>query len=455
MKLWKKISLICISVMILVVTISYSGLMIYTEKQLVNNETEYQSQALIEKSKSFLDLFYINILETDNEVVAKSLAQYAFSKTASDNMILYYDGELIYSNFSFSPMDYCGSDSSCQVKVDGTEILILKASNALELEYTQDSRFEIYMVTDIEDIYKDLHSIFTGFLFANIAIVLIGIIIIIYLVKISLTPLKKLEEGTKIIASGDYSKRIEVIKQDEVGNLSMNFNKMTDEVEENILALTERIDRQRLFIGAVSHEYKTPITAMLLHIDMLQNMYMNEENKGKSLEILESQCKWLEELTGKLLKIVSVNEKITKGEHDLVDLFAKVENSTKALLAEKNITLLIKTQPIKINFDMDLIHSAVVNLIVNSSRASKENQEIHLIGNENSITVKDFGKGMKSEEIERITEPFYMVDKSRSKKTGGFGLGLALVNEIVKAHDGELMIESVEGVGTIITIIFP
>ena len=104
--------------------------------------------------------------------------------------------------------------------------------------------------------------------------------------------------------------------------------------------------------------------------------------------------------------------------------------------------------------DRDLFESLLVNLIDNSARASKEGDIIYLAGEKNRILVKDQGCGIPKEEIERVTEAFYMVDKARSRKEGGCGLGLALCARIVALHGARLMIESKLGEGTQISVVF-
>ncbi|MFI3214827.1 MAG: HAMP domain-containing sensor histidine kinase [Eubacteriales bacterium] len=475
MKLWKKISIICIAILIVVDAISYGGLVWYTEKELVGTEVEYQQKVLMDTREKFIETYYANVLVTDSEIVKNSLANYLFSQIGSSDMVLYKGAEIVYSTYDLDPRRYLGNQSYCNVEINGEQFLILKSKDY------DDEIFEIYLMVSIQEIYDNLNDIFGWFLLLNMGVILVGILFIIFAVKMSLRPLHKLEESTKMIALGDYSRRIEVKNQDEIGNLSVHFNKMSSEIEEKMIELTEYIERQKIFVGAVSHEYKTPITAMLLHIDMLQNMYLDETKRAQSLDILESQCEWLEELTQKLLQITSLNQyqRVNKKPYQINKLFQKVKDSTEAILQEKQQALIIKVEnkfstsasvisPLPASeitglkcenttmlFDMDLLHSALVNLIVNGSRASEIGQEIYLIEADHKITVKDFGKGMDEKELEKITEPFYRVDTSRNRKTGGLGLGLTLVEEIIKVHGATLEIRSVLQQGTTVMITFP
>ena len=105
--------------------------------------------------------------------------------------------------------------------------------------------------------------------------------------------------------------------------------------------------------------------------------------------------------------------------------------------------------------DFDLMRSALINLVENARKASRDGQSIYLCAKDNAIEVRDFGQGIPAKELPRITEPIYMVDKSRSKKQGGSGLGLAILQRIASAHGAALTAESIPGEFTLIKIVFP
>ena len=146
--------------------------------------------------------------------------------------------------------------------------------------------------------------------------------------------------------------------------------------------------------------------------------------------------------------------KIELREESVEELLAAVEAASEGLLREKNIMLIIKCSMDTLPMDFDLMRSALVNLVENARRASDLGGTILICAYDNSIEVIDHGKGIPKEEIPRITEPFYMVDRSRSKRSGGSGLGMALVKKIAQVHGAKLVIESAENRGTTIRLIF-
>ena len=167
------------------------------------------------------------------------------------------------------------------------------------------------------------------------------------------------------------------------------------------------------------------------------------------------QCKWLEQLSGKLMTLVLLQGEISLREESVAELLEAVKESTADKLEKQNMKLCLNCEMDTLPMDFDLMRSALVNLVENARKASRDGQTIYLCAKNNTIEVRDFGQGIPAKELPRITEPFYMVDKSRSKKQGGAGLGLAIVQRIASAHGAALTAESVPGEFTAIKIVFP
>ena len=251
--------------------------------------------------------------------------------------------------------------------------------------------------------------------------------------------------------------RADVHTGDEIGALAGDFNLMAEAVETRIAELMETAERQRLFIGGVTHEFKTPLTALLLHSRMLRRANMTDEEKDASLEHIESQCEWLERLVQTLLKLITLEREIERRPCEVDALFDTVRQNTQKSLADRGVTLITHSGGGTLNCNADLIQSLLINLVDNAAKAydaDAADKRVLLTFSNNTIQVKDFGRGIPKEAMERIFEPFYMVDKSRSKKAGGSGLGLALVKRIADAHDAELTVKSGVGKGTTVRVHF-
>ena len=255
-----------------------------------------------------------------------------------------------------------------------------------------------------------------------------------------------------MIADGNYGERVLCTSRDEVGEVSESFNRMADRVQEHVYALSEANEKQRQLLGALSHELKTPMTAIQGYAELLQKVELSPERRTNALAYIEEECKRLSRLSVKMLQIVELSdeESIEKRSISVAELFAKAEKLIFRRLQEKRLFLKIQADVQEIEGDEDLLLSFITNLIDNAAKASREGGTLWLTAAREGIFVRDEGCGIPEAEIRHITEPFYMVDKSRSRKEGGAGLGLALCSQIARLHGGELIIESAPGEGSMI-----
>ena len=455
MKLWKKISLICGAVLIVTVTVCSAIMLGQTKMKILSLTYEQAAEKQRSLDFAFTELTNYFYSEDDSEAVAYALLHYCFSRYADASAVLRVGDEIVYSQIGINPEEYLeltefGDQQQYTRKIDGRHILIV--GSIASLASSTDERCEIYIVEDITPVYENLTKILWQFILIGAVCIVVGLMLIIFLVKRSMQPLSMLQASASHIASGNYHERTSVCSGDEVGMLASDFNRMTEAVEKHINELTDRNKRQELFIGGVTHEFKTPLTALLLNIDTLQNTYMEEEERSISLEHMERQCKWLERLVQKLLKLITLDQELDLRKTVVSELLEKVRESVAENLRMCEVTLELHCEAEMLTIDADLMQSVLVNLVDNAIKASAKGQKVILAAYDNVLEVKDHGIGMEQEELAHITEPFYMVDKSRSKKQGGVGLGLALVKEIVKAHGARLEIVSSPGTGTTVRI---
>lgn len=270
----------------------------------------------------------------------------------------------------------------------------------------------------------------------------------------AMQPVDRLRAGAGELARGHYNNRIEIRGHNELTELADDFNSMADAIEANVSQIQEKSARQQAFINDLSHEMKTPVTSILLNAETLLGRNVPPETMTRSLSRIYEQGKWLELLSQKLMTLVLLQSKLELRQESVADLFAAVKETTIDALQEQNISLETACGAEAERMDFVLLRSALVNLVMNAKAASTGGQTIELRADGHRIEVVDHGAGIAPEEIARITEPFYRVDHSRSKKYGGAGLGLALVKRIVEAHGATLTIESVVSEGTTVRIDF-
>ena len=247
--------------------------------------------------------------------------------------------------------------------------------------------------------------------------------------------------------------RIEESKIKELNQLSVSYNKMLERLQ-------DAFEVQRQFTANAAHELRTPLSLMQVQLDL----YHSTQHPGSDADTLQ-MIKMVTEQNDRLSKMVKtlldMSELQTVGRDEQIimdDLVDEVLEDLEPLAQEKNIKLIGKCKDITMVGSDILIYRLVYNLVENAIKYNhsggqvtvtvyKEQKHIYL-------SVADTGSGIPKELRERVFEPFFRVDKSRSRKLGGVGLGLALVHEIVRVHDGSITVKSNPSGGTILEVIF-
>ncbi|NMA95990.1 MAG: HAMP domain-containing histidine kinase, partial [Clostridiales bacterium] len=418
MKLWKKVSIISIIILVLVITVCSGLLLKYAKDNILRLTVDNAKVEQRNLSTSFTEMIGYYIQDEIDPAVQTSVSKYCFSRFASDRSILVYNGETLYSSVAIEPQTvlpivsgygqqvFLDAVADWNVLIIGSEVPIFSGE------------YSIYVVKDVTGIYNNIDSMFWRFALICAIGIIIGTILIMLLVNKTLKPLRNLKNTTRHISMGEYKERVDIVSKDEVGELAFDFNIMADAIEEHIHRLKDTTERQQLFIDGLTHEFKTPMTSMLIHTDTLLNANLDEKDKETSLLHIYQQCRWLEELTQKLLNLITLKEKIHTSPESIEDLFLDICRSIEKPFLERGIKLESSCHIEKLNMDYDLMKSLIINLVDNASKASNRGQTVFLKAYENTIEVTDQGIGIPEDEIDRIMDPFYMIDRSRSKEKG-------------------------------------
>ena len=313
---------------------------------------------------------------------------------------------------------------------------------------------------DITEVYDERDDFYAQYRTVMLVLIIVSSIIIFIVSHFLTRSVVNLSDVTREFADGDYSVRAEVNGEDEIGTLAQDFNEMADNLTQKMDELTETARKQEDFTASFAHELKTPLTSIIGYADMLRTMDMNKEETMEAANYIYSQGKRLESLSFKLLElIVTRNQNYQFKVISVKELLEEIAVITAAGLEQKNITSHISAEAGKIWGEKDLVVSLLVNLVDNARKALAEGGDIWLSGRVTAegyeVAVQDNGCGMPQEEIDKITEAFYMVDKSRSRKQGGAGLGMTLCSRIVEVHEARWFIRSEVGKGTKIRVVFP
>lgn len=401
-----------------------------------------------------------NRLDTQIADIGENLA--LNSATVGSSIYLVYDGRLLYSN-STDLQRY--PDSLWQESEIGKKNYIIVKENQRSYIYVtscssvNEKNLNVINKMDITPLYelvKKQEQYYNILLISVISFCSILMFIASYLLT---KPLEKLNRVSESFGKGDYSMRASINTKDEIGELATTYNHMAESVENHVEELNQMIVRQEQFVADFTHEIKTPMTSIIGYADTLRSIELSRENQIMAASYIFSEGKRLEAMSMKLFEFIYTKQhSITKKPIHLSGLMHDIEQSVIPSLKQKNIALTVDVRDCIIDGDKDLLKSAFINIIDNARKASPENSTIvfssELVSDGVLIKVSDQGIGISEEHLSRICDEFYMVDKSRSRKEGGAGLGLSLASLIFKAHDAIFNIESKLNVGTTMMITF-
>ncbi len=349
------------------------------------------------------------------------------------------------------------------VVMDGTDYYLLSSCRSVNGGAT------VYLSSckDITSIYDYRDMLVNQYRFVLVLLLVAGTAVIFLLSRYITRPIRSLTKTAGQIAAGNLSVRSHNTSQDEIGELSGNFNKMADALVERVKEKEKEAKQKALeakmqedFTAAFAHELKTPLTSIIGYADMLGSVPMSDAERSEAAYYIFTQGKRLERLSYKLLELVSLERTpLTKKPVSTKELEENIRNTMRPVFKQKQIYGKIIMEKDKVYADKDLLLSLLYNLLDNGSKAVEPGGFILLKGTRleegYELKIVDNGRGIPGEEIERITEAFYMVDKSRSRKEGGAGIGMALCQKIVKLHEGTLRIDSRLGEGTVVRITLP
>ena len=316
---------------------------------------------------------------------------------------------------------------------------------------------ELKVRYDVSSVYADRSQQQQMFLVIYYVVVLLGFVTATVLSFAMTGRLHNLTGAVRQIAGGNLDKRCNLSSQDEFGQLSRDIDIMADKLQENIIRLETDMQRQEAFMGAFAHELKTPMTSIIGYADLLRQDGLDYNKRQRAANYIFTEGQRLEKLSFKLLDLLLLKKDTPEMKPIQLSVFlAEIENALAPALKEKDIRLVCKSDRNKVFMEPDLVKSLLYNLIDNAAKAMDHGGIIAVQGQTINggcqFTVIDNGRGMAKEELSKITEAFYRVDKARSRKQGGAGLGLALCKEIVALHNGSMKFSSAQGTGTKVVV---
>ena len=267
--------------------------------------------------------------------------------------------------------------------------------------------------------------------------------------------IREISRGTKQFAQEDLDCRIPVITNDELGEAARSFNEMAEKIASSAT-------KRRNLLAGVSHEVRTPLTNIRGYVEALRDKVIPPGDVDETLDLIHDEAIFMEKMVSDLIdlsRLEGEHYKLNLTRFNLTELMAKVSQKLQQLAASKNNRILIDDEPeVLITADEVRIEQLLTNLIKNALQFTEDGKveiSARLEPETVVISVGDNGIGMEREQIPLVFDSFYKADPSRTKCHAESGLGLAIVQSIVKLHNGSIRVDSEPGRGTAITIVMP
>ena len=291
-------------------------------------------------------------------------------------------------------------------------------------------------------------------LIITVLLALLGGVVTYFISGHALRPIREFSDKIEEVQAQNLSdSRIEENNVKELNQLGISYNKMLER-------LSEAFEIQRQFTANAAHELRTPLALMQVQLD-LYNSATHPGNDADTLQTIKMVTEQNDKLNRMVKTLLDMSELQTVGRDDKIILDAIVEEvlaDLEPLAQEKNIKLIGKCEDATMIGSDILIYRLVYNLVENAIKYNHPLGQVTVTAYQRNkhvyLSVEDTGSGIPKELRERVFEPFFRVDKSRSRELGGVGLGLALVHEIVRVHDGSICIKSGKTEGTIFEVTF-
>ncbi|MGD6833918.1 sensor histidine kinase [Sutcliffiella halmapala] len=449
-RIWLTIISVSVLTILLVVVVSY-----YLYQTLY---IEKQTDTLINQGRLLEEVYY----ESPQDVFSERLE---WIEQSSETSIIFSNDPMQLA--SGAPFDSFAEEnlisfSERQELLKGETLIFTKYHTGLDQEIRAvviplniseglDAVIFLYMpLTAITDAFHPIRNfLLVGMVLIIVLLILIGRKITNRIVK----PIKQMEKIAKEIAQGDFSKRLAVNGSDEIASLGNSINVMSANLEEE--------DRKRReFLGNVSHELRTPISYLKGYSEALGEGIITPE---KYVLTIQKETDRMNLLVHDLLDLAQLEGEsypITEEPIIFSELVKEVVSRFQLELDEKNLTTEINLdEEVVVNGDHGRLDQVVDNLLSNAIKYTPEKGKIKIsVLLENTfgvLNIEDEGIGIPKEDLPFIFERFYRVEKARTRKSGGTGLGLSIVKKIVHKHNGEIIVDSQLGKGTVFKVKIP
>jgi two-component system OmpR family sensor kinase len=314
----------------------------------------------------------------------------------------------------------------------------------------------------LDEANKTLNNLLVLEIEIGVAVVLATVLLALLIIRLGLRPLEKMGAAAGEIAAGDYSKRVEpATPKTEIGRLGLALNAMLAQIEAAFAQRTASERRLRRFIADASHELRTPLTSIRGYSEMLRRgAEESPHDADLARRRIEEESVRMSALVDDMLLIARLDQgrPLEARPVDLQVIARDAAADARAVAPQREITLDAPDTVIVAGDDTRLrqvVSNLVRNALVHTPPATPVEIAVTTVNGTAHLSVADHGSGLRAEDRDRIFEPFYRADSSRSRDSGGAGLGLSIVNAVVVAHGGRIQVKETNGGGATFDVELP
>ncbi len=326
-------------------------------------------------------------------------------------------------------------------------------------------RYIIYIRDNKQTVQNLTRELVTLIIQAVVVGLVISAALSYILSKTLLAPIIGMTKAAEAIADGDFSRELAVESDDEIGILAATFNNMARQLKVTLEEIKKSEALRREFVANVSHELRTPLTSIRSYAETLTDYQdIPRDTEIDFLHVILNESDRMTKIVQDLLELSRfdagnsklVAEEFSLGQsvrdtHDAIALEAKKHGHTVTLESTDDLPTIVG--------DRARIEQVLINILTNAIKYTPDGGAISITGGQTDnkawVRIKDNGIGIPAEDLPRVFDRFYRVDKARSRESGGTGLGLSIAREIITRHGGDILIESTPGEGTTVTVVLP
>ena len=439
MKIWQKVYLATLVVFLLMLNV---GL-------ILGSNYIFEHNVAIERGQCGRECYMLqqNLEHDFSYLAANGRMHVSVIQKVVDTYHNYYQSQNVFIELREAVGDKASTRS---MVIQGGKKIYIQVERTLSKPYSDYSVFYQKELVDFEETWGKLQA---TFVIISVGSSLLLCVILFFLIRRLFRPLEQLNQSVADISAGNYEQNLSAKGDDEIAELAGNINSMADTIQKQISQLEEENKNKQQLMDNLAHELRTPLTSIYGYAQLLQVGKVSEEETYEGLEYIMKESKRLNKMSADMLSMrLFEKENVQWTKVSMKSISEHVRKILSEALANKNITLSEKHEEDLYWGEEDQYIVMFRNLIENAIRASHAGSTIEWNSRydekEYVFEVIDHGIGMEKEEVEKVMDAFYRVDKSRTRAEGGAGLGLSIVDTIVKRLGGTIQIESEKDKGT-------